>query len=153
MEFKPVYVFPVILVVMALASVFFLTQIAPFNLVIAAVVFVIAAAMVWRIYYDVSSIPKKQETEDYTPSSEVNSLIKEPPKQSKMKLDDFLKSSPKSFDEEFDLSTPGKEENPFTQDSLKDESYETMKEKALKELKGVIKPKKESKPVKKTGKI
>ena len=41
MKFKPVYVFPVILVAMALASVFFLTQIDPFNLVIAAIVFVI----------------------------------------------------------------------------------------------------------------
>lgn len=137
---------------MALASVFFLTQIDPFNLVIAAIVFVIAVAMVWRIYYDVFSAPKKQET-DYTPSNEVDSLIKEPPKQSKMKLDDFLKSSPKSFDEEFDLSAPGKEEDPFARDSLKDESYEEMKEKALKELKDVLKPKKESKPAKKTKEI
>lgn len=150
MKFKISYSFPVILLILALISVFFLTEIEPFNYVIALIVFVIAAAMSWRIYYDYSSTREKKDEIEYTPSSKVTDLIKDSPKESKMKLDDFLKSSPKDLSKEFDLGKdfgkPVKEEkedlDPFSDAFMEDEKYNQMKKKALKELKDVIKTKK-----------
>lgn len=151
MEFKISFIFPVIVIVLALISVFYLTEIDPFNYVIATVVFVLAMAMAWRIYYDLSSEASgiKEETE-YKPSSKVTELIKETPKESKVKLDDFVKSSPKDmqskdFQEEFDFSkeTEVKEKDPFeAEESVAEDKYKQMKQKALKELKDVIKTKK-----------
>ncbi|MFH1663821.1 MAG: hypothetical protein ABH986_03360 [archaeon] len=150
MKFKLSYSFPVIIVVFALVSVFFLSEIEPFNYVIAAIVLVIAGVMAWRIYYDFSSsLPKKQET-GYVPSSKVSSLIKESPKESKMKLDDFLKSSPKDFESEKDFESDFEKEfsfdsgkkdspDPFSDDSFGDLKYREMKNKALDELKNVLK--------------
>ncbi len=143
MEFKIKYAFPVIILILGIASIFFLTKIDPFNLVIAAVIFVIAAIMVWRIYYDFSSaVPAKTEVE-YAPSGNVSELIKESPKEaeSKMKLDDFLKSSPKN------LSLGKEEKNVFSSDFTSDLEYKKMKAEALKELKGVIKPTEPKAPV------
>jgi uncharacterized membrane protein YraQ (UPF0718 family) len=154
MKFKIKYVFPVILVVLALISVVFLPEIEPFNFVVALIVFVIAAVMVWRIYYDLSSVPKKQETE-YVPSSNVSELLKDSPKDSKIKLDDFLKSSPKDlsskdFGKEFDFSGSSeepKEIDPFSEEALEQQKYNEMKKKVLKELRDVVKPKKIKKDV------
>jgi len=136
MEFRLKYTFPVIIIILGIVSIFFLTKIDPFNLVIAAVVFVIAGIMIWRIYYDFSSVPEKTEVE-YAPSGNVSQLMKDSPKEaeSKMKLDDFLKSSPKSIS-----LSESKNQNPFSSDSNTDLEYKKMKAEALKELKGVIKP-------------
>jgi len=146
MKFKVSYSFPIIVIILALVSVFFLTKIQPFNLVIAAVVLVVAAVMVWRIYYDFSSLPKQQT--QYVPSPNVNKLMKEAPKEEdgKMKLDDFLKSSPKDFSKEYDLDSKPKkaDADPFSAGFSTDKKYNEMKKKALKELKQVIKPNNDS---------
>ncbi|PIN98415.1 MAG: hypothetical protein COT90_04415 [Candidatus Diapherotrites archaeon CG10_big_fil_rev_8_21_14_0_10_31_34] len=156
MKFKISFTFPVIVIILSIISVVFLTEIEPFNYVVAAVVFVIALAMAWRIYYDFTSEREQvKEQTEYQPSAKITGVLKESPKESKMKLDDFLKSSPKSmqskdFDKEFDFSLDEKadlkEENPFTSDGgASDQKYKLMKQEALKELKDVIKPKKPKK--------
>ncbi len=162
MDFKLSYSFPVILIALALASVFFLTEIEPFNWVISAIVFVIAAVMVWKVYYDFTSTPQKQETE-YIPSTNVNEMLKDSPKESKIKLEDFLKSSPKDLeskefnsksdfgldsDEVFSDSGNKNETDPFSDQGFEDEKYKEMKKKALSELKDIIKPTKTTKPIK-----
>jgi len=156
MKFKVTFIFPVIIFVLALVSVFYLTEIEPFNYVIAAVVVVIALAMAWRIYYDfVSERESSDTTAEYEPSARVTGLIKESPKESKIRLDDFLRSSPKDLKEtglgkgmdlRFQENFSPEEKNPFSfESSGEEEKYKAMKEKALKELKDVIKPKKNKK--------
>ncbi len=160
MEFKLSYSFPVIIVILAVISVLFLTEIEPFNYVISGIILIIAAVMGWRIYYDFTSSRETQK--DFEPSDNVKELLSQPPKQSKMKLDDFLKSSPKSFsskpENDFSFSDdfsgekpkpkntiPSDEPDPFSDDALRRMEYLSMKKKMLNELKDVIKPKKKGK--------
>jgi len=153
MKFKISFIFPVIVIILAVVSVIYLTEIEPFNYVIAAVVVVLALAMIWRIYYDVTSEREEtREQTEYKPSAKVTDLLKESPKESKVKLDDFLKSSPKDLASDdfgkfdFEEESSATKKNPFTAEyPAEEQKYEKMKEEALKELKDVIKPKKSKK--------
>ena len=77
MKFKISFLFPVIVIILAIVSIIYLTEIEPFNYVIAAVVVVLALAMAWRIYYDFSSEKETEKTStEYHPSSKVTDLLK-----------------------------------------------------------------------------
>ncbi len=149
MKFKISFIFPIIIIILAVISVIYLIEIEPFNYVISAVISVIALAMFWRIYYDVASEKESlKTTAEYSPSSKITDLMKETPKESKMKLDDFLKSSPKDLSSknlEKDFGFAPEEKNPFSPEDFEEDKYKKMKEEALKELRNVIKPKKSKK--------